>query len=296
VARNSSTVFATLLLEVKVLNPRAVLNAEDPLLMLAERARTAFRTAISFFIDRDNASVKTILVLLMAGRGIVTSFINDKEGANFNQGAMIKNHGGTALYRKTGEVPKPPIIGIDNDGIPIANESPEAFRYRCEQVFEVWIQSEKKAFRDILKKDADDVMLKSLPKKVNDQGEELIVVEYKSVETSLDEVLDSIGASLHSASVSNIQYSEKVRTEANQASSEHFKDKSMRDSARSQGASEETMANRRKALKEEGLSVDALDRAIVAAQDNPNIKIFHTSGDGSELSKAAAILAGKEKS
>jgi hypothetical protein len=160
----------------------------------------------------------------------------------------------------------------------------------------VWTQREKKAFRDILKKDADDVMLKSLPTKVNDQGETLIVVEYKSVEASLDEVLDSIGTSLHNASVSNIQYSEKVRTEANQASSEHFKDKSMRDSARSQAASEETMADRREALKGKGLSVDALDRAIVAAQDNPNIKIFHTSGDGSELSKAAAILAGKEKS
>jgi hypothetical protein len=273
IARNSSTVFASLLLEVMVFYPRKVLDSGDPLLSLAERARTSFRTAISFFIDRDNASVKTILVKLMVGQTIVTSFVNKKGEAYFDQGAMVKNRGGTAMY----------LPVEDNNGA--THHSPA----EAKADYDRRVRETKTVFRKNLEEEADEIMYENLPKKKN--GE--VVVEDKSVEDSLEEVLDSIGTYLKNASVSNIQYSEIVREEANQAASESFKSKSMKDSARAQADSEVLLMKRR---AESGTDqADDFDRAVIAAQDNPgSVKIIHTSGKGSELSKAAAIISGKD--
>lgn len=271
ISQNNATVFATLLLEVKVFYPRLVLSAGDPLLSLAERARTAFRTAISFFIDRDNASVKSLLVKLMIGKTIVTSFVNHKDGAHFNQGAMIRSRDGTALQL---EVASNNSIG-------------DLSKKEAEADYQKRVKKAKKDFRKEKLPHADETMLAALPTK---EGE--IVVKDKSVEDSLEEVLNSVGTYLHNASISNVEYSAQVKQEADHASSENFKHKSMQDSARAQADAEELLDERRKSS---GVEVDEFDKVIIAAQDNPgSVKIIHTSGNAGEISKAASIIASKD--
>jgi hypothetical protein len=274
VAKNGANLIANLLIEIQIKDPKLVLDSGDPLLSIAERTRTAFRTGIAFFTDRDNATVKTIIVKLMMGHTIITSFINDKRAKRFDQGSVVRDTGGRAM-------------------IEIVTERPEGFKpgdsEETSEGYKTRVKKGKKKFRKKLKNEADEQQLQLVPERDGKR-----VVYHLSVDQSLDEVLDQCGCELISASVSNVRFSRPVEEAANAASREAFEARKMLDSAAAQADSEQMLA---KGRSEGEAPVDDLDRSIIAAQDNPNFRISHVSSSGgtSEVVKLGTLLADKDR-
>ena len=269
VARNGAQVFTTVLIVLQVRNPNLVLSADAPAKEVFERARTAIRTGNAFFTDKDNAFVKTILVKLMVGKTIITDFVNTNKATNYENGSVIRDFGGKALI---GEIDEKLLEG------------------KKEEEKKCIIEEEKKEFRKTLEDHADDEMLKYVPRVENgkrvDEGGELVVYD-KSVDQSIDEVLHPNGIDLVSASVSNVRFSPEVTRAANDAASEVYQAKKMRDSAIAQGKAEAALHDER---NKSGYTPDELDRVIVAAQDSDQVRVVHVSGTSSELTKAAGVL------
>lgn len=267
IARNGAQVLTTVLIVLRVRNPNLVLSADEPSKEIFERARTAIRSGNSFFTDKDNAFVKTILVKLMMGKTIITAFVNTKDTTNYENGSVIRDYGGKAI-----------IMEIEDEELAGLTETERKAK----------IESAKEEFRNLLQDEADAEMLKHVP---HPEGKKLVVYD-KSVDQSIDEVLHPNGIELESASVSNVQFSEPVSNAANQAASEVYQAKIMRDSATAQAKAESALREER--LKS-GHEPGELDKVLVAAQDNDKIRIVHVSGTGSELAKAASLINnGKE--
>ena len=263
VARNGAQVITTVLIVLRVRNPNLVLSADEPSKEVFERARTAIRSGNSFFTDKDNAFVKTILVKLMMGKTIITAFVNSNSTTNYENGSVIRDYGGKAI-----------IMEIEDEELEGLTKTER----------ETKIETYKDEFRVILENEADADMLELVP---HPEGKKLVVYD-KSVDQSIEEVLHPNGIELESASVSNVQFSPEVSAAANRAASEVYQAKSMRDSAIAQVKAEGALNEGRERNK---YYPDDIDKVIVAAQDNDRVKIVHVSGSGGDLAKAASLIS-----
>jgi hypothetical protein len=261
VARNGASVHTTVLIVLRVVNPNLVISADKPSKEVFERARTAIRSGNAFFTDKDNAFVKTIMVKLMMGKTVITAFVKTKDTTKYENGSVIRDHGGTAIIAEIADTE-------------LANLSEEALRIKIEE--------EKERFRIKLEEEADPDMLEEVPR-----VEGKLLISTRSVDQSLDEVLEPNGIVLESASVSNVQFSKSVMEAANRAASEVFQARIMHDSAVAQARAEAALKDER---DRNGYFPEEIDKILIAAQDNDKIKIVHVSGTGSELTKAAGIL------
>jgi hypothetical protein len=143
--------------------------------------------------------------------------------------------------------------------------------------------SVKEEFANLIRSDADRIMLAEC--NLNPSSVDDFHIAKRTVETAFADVLDRLGAHLVKAAVGNISLSEEVTREANKAASETFQ-------RASQIASAKTfveVGNIMQGVNELGLS--DFDKAIAAAQDNPNIRVVATSGGDDSLKGAAATLA-----
>lgn len=255
VARDSSSIYTTLVVVLKLVDPYLWVDSQDALGDVAERARHAFRTAVAFFVGTDVAHVKSILGRLMSGVKIVTAFLQKTVGTEISR-SMLENRAGVHQY------------------IEVRESEGET------------VEAAKRRFVDDLNRrrvDFDPNLLKA----VSDTNGK-IVAEERSISETLDEVANAVGARYLRASVGNITLSDPVEKKANEAASEVFQ----RDA---QVASAKAIKEAREELKpssEERKDPYFQDAAMVAAaQDNPNISVVHVTGSGDRMTRAAATHA-----
>jgi hypothetical protein len=258
VARDSSTVFTTLTIVVRILNPRKWMNSSDPVLDIAERARGSFRTALSFFTGVDIAGIKTVLVKLMMGETIVTSFLRKQVGTNPAL-SMVESGGGEYLYHVL-EKGEDLVVAKENFATRLKDENDGA----DQDMYEV-----------VLSKDGTPI------------------VESRSVEAHMADVMSAVGAVLERASVGDINLSAPVAEKANQAASEPFQQMAQVASARATKAGREILTLTPSQMRDPATrEASQLATLIAAAQDNPGIQIVVVPG-GDSLTRAA-VAGGKQ--
>lgn len=250
ITRDTATIRATLLIVIQLLDPYAWTTSSDPLLDIAERARSAFRTAASYFTAVDNAAIKSVLGNLMSGKTIVTSFLRSVVRSHA-PGSVIQDEGGVHMYD---------ILDAD------ATQED--------------IDAAITVFKEKLIKRADADMLEAVKAKGSDAG---YVVEHRSVEDAIEEVIEGVGAKLIRASVGTITLPGEVTDEANKAASEARQ----RDA---QLASAHTFAATKKIMDDAKTPGDEVAAAVAAAKDNPNVRVVFVPGADS-LTKAAVAGA-----
>lgn len=81
-AKDGSTLYNTLVYNLRLHDPLLWVRNEDPVLLFAERARSALRNAVMYFTVRDNALVRNVISSLMNGYGVATAFIRKAEGGH----------------------------------------------------------------------------------------------------------------------------------------------------------------------------------------------------------------------
>ncbi|MFT7644438.1 MAG: hypothetical protein ACI9BF_000082 [Candidatus Paceibacteria bacterium] len=250
-ARDTSEVTTTLTLTLQLLDPYIWIDSTDPALDLAEQARTAFRAAIAFFTGVDCTLVKSVFANLMVGLPILSVFL-PKTINGYPKGSMLRDKGGVSMYT---------VIKKGSDETSV-----------------------KEKFAKLIDSDADRIMLAEC-NSTQDSSVVDFYIAKRTVETAFADVLDRLGAHLVKAAVGNISLSEEVTREANKAASETFQ-------RESQVASAKTFVEVGKIMQGVNeLSLSDFDKAIAAAQDNPNVKVVATSGGDDSLKGAAATLA-----
>lgn len=265
VAKNTADLFSTLTIVIEQLDFIPWLKSSDPLLDVAERARSAYRTAVSFFLDRDNAAVKDVLANLMSRDTIITAFIKKQVGPH-PAGSVVRDHADTPML--------------------------EVIHYRSgerEADLIARIATTREEFLTRLRDQADQDMVAAVSKAADGSPK---LSELK-ISKSLNEVLEAVGSVLKRASVADVAMSQTVRDAANQAAAEA-------DERAAQLASAETIKLARqkliltKAQRENPSYRDAT--LIAAAQDNPGVKVIHVTGDGSNpFTQAAAVLGNQQQ-
>lgn len=264
VARDSSAITTTLTIVLQLLDPYKWVDTQDALGDVAERARSALRTSISFFVGTDVAGVKSVLGQLMAEKTIVTAFLQKTVGTNIVH-SLLEDRTGAHQYI---------IVKQDKDGNPLEETVEQA-----KQRFLTGITSKRAEFNDDMWEAA-----------VNKNGN--IIAADRSVSEALTEVANAVGADLLRASIGNIILSQKVTDEANQAASEVFQRESQVASAKAIKAAREEL----RPTEDERADPYFQDAAMVAAaQDNPNISVVHVTGSGDRLTRAAVVHANQTK-
>lgn len=273
VAKNGADVFGTATLVIDLRDPLEWIKNENPALDIGERTRSAFRTSMSFFNDTDNAIVKTVLGKLMSGKTIITSFIRKQVG-RYTTGDVIRDVADQAL-----------LTDWDDDE---EAKKPEGERVSLEQA--------EDKFRELVENRANPEMLETITRARKLGGVE-ILVETLSVEDSIQEVIEAVGARLKRATIANIILSEPVRERANEAAGEGYQRDSQIATARAVQAAMAEMA-KGVDLTQPGALIKFL---VAAAQDDKitdNIHITHVTGDDNTLTKgliAAANQVGGNK-
>lgn len=247
VASDSTTIQATLVIVIRLLDPMAWTTSENPLLDIAERARSTFRTAASFFTGVDNAAIKSVLGTLMSGKTIIASFIPKVVGSDA-PGSIVKDKSGTHMY--------------------------EVLKHSSQHELDDAVA----AFKVRLGKESNEVMLKAI---TNADGS--YAVKVRTIEEAIEEVVETVGASLIRASVGTVILPEKVRASAEQAASEAKQ-------REGQVASARAFAEAKNIMDEAKKPGDEVAAAIAAAQDNPNIKVVFVPG-ADPLTRAAVAAA-----
>lgn len=252
-ARDSSTVYANLLIVLSLSDPYLWIDSKDPLTDIAERARSAFRTGIAYFIGVDNAIVKSVLGKLMSGFTMVTAFLRRNVGGQ-PQGSVLRDMGGAHIHKLV------PPGDIDE-----VHERDE-FRREIESVAHT----------------IDPDLLAAVK---GTDGR--IVIETRAVAETLNEVMQRVGAILMRASVGDIALSEEVIGAANKAASEAAQRAAQLASAETMVAARKILAP---TAEEADRPQSELAALIAAAQDNPNIKIVMIPG-ADPLTRAAVAAA-----
>lgn len=142
-----------------------------------------------------------------------------------------------------------------------------------------------------IRTNASDGMRKQVTENGEIDGE--IDVEIHSVEESVDEILEKIGATIVSASIGQIEFSNPVRDAANAAASEEWQLEGQVMSAEAAGSYaaklRELMPNDRELTK-----LDELQVVLGAAQDNPEaVKVTWVGGQYDGIG-GSIIAAGQQ--
>lgn len=250
----TSQVFNTLTLTIQLFDPKLWLDSPDPVLDLAEQAREAFRTVVSFFTGKDVSRVKKVLGTMMLGKTIITVF-TPKNIGYARRGTMIWDRAGV------------PMFEVVENGLT-----------------EAQVEEKKVAFRDRLDREANPDALKACKFKGPQDATEVVHIEVRTVEGSFKDVLERLGAGLVKAAVGNIQLSEEEMTEGNKAASEESQ-------AEAQIASANATAEGIKIVNEAAAKASDLSVAIAASKDYPGVRVAVIGGGKDDLRSAAATHA-----
>lgn len=279
VARDTSAVTTTLTIVLELDDPKLWLDSQDALGDVAERARSAFRTAISFFVGTDVTGVKSVLGLLMAEKTIVTAFLQRTIGTNIVH-SLLEDRSGVHQYL---------IVGQDKNGKEIIDEMIDEDNGRF--LADTINNAKQRFLADIKSREAEfDKEMWDAALDANQNG---IVAADRSVSEALTEVAKAVGADFLRASVGNISLSAEVTKEANKAASEVFQRDAQMASAKTVKEARKILSPSKEELENNPYFQDAA--MVAAAQDNPNISVVHVTGSGDRLTRAAAVHANQSK-
>ena len=90
VTRGGSSVFATFLIAIQVLDPLRYAKTTDPIMQIAEQARAGLRKAFSYFRDIDVTSLKSVIATLTIGDKTLVAFTS-KPIDHFGEGSVVRD-------------------------------------------------------------------------------------------------------------------------------------------------------------------------------------------------------------
>jgi hypothetical protein len=253
VTSNSSEVSVQLTVAVTTMDPLAWANSTDPVLDVAERARSALRTIVSFFTGIDNAVMKSAFSKLMGGHKLIAAFTKEPRGVH-PRGSVVQNPSGTLIFETL-----------------LPDASTEA------------VEEAKALLRQRINDEADPAMVKSLSKDKDGN----IRIEEREVEEHLVGVMDAVGAHFDHASASNFSLSEEVSRQANIAEGENFQRTGQVLSAKTIAETSEIIA---KAKKANGEDSEFAVMAALAKDGHAEIKYILVPG-ADRLTRAAVAGA-----
>lgn len=262
-AKDESTVSATLTIVIEVDEPKLWTSSFNAILDVAERARTAFRSGISFFIGSDITDIKNLLGRMMGGRAYVTIFLQKTDDVHA-AGSILRNRAGVCQIE---EIDLP-------EGVPL-------------KYFE---QQKKAAFIRKIEENADEFDPKVLKSIRDSKGK--IIAEVLSISDTLDSVAAAVGARYVRASVGNIRLSPEVEGAANRAASEVYQRAAQMASALALKAARKAALPTPAELKNPALQDTMM---IAAAQDNPGVTVTHVTGGANGLTGGLIAAATKLK-
>lgn len=262
VAKDGSTLYNTLVYSLRLHDPILWVRNDDPVLLIAERARSALRNTVMLFTVRDNTLVRYALSSLMNGYGIATAFIRDAVGG----------HKAGSIVRDRGDVPILIRYSLDSEDATYPDKDTV-----CQEL-------EAK-----IKANASEAMLKQVT------DNEKVDVECHSIEDNIGGALKATGAVLESATIGQIMFSETVGKSADKAASEEWQLEAQVMSAQAAAKYAETL---RDAQPEKPTKLDELQVVLGAAQDNPDaVRVTWVGGQydavGSSIVAAAQNLQPK---
>ncbi len=253
ISRETAAFYANLLIVIQLVDPYRTTTSEDPFLDVADRARSALRTAASFFTVRDNAAVRDVLGVLMSGYTIMTCFLRKQVGS-YLEGSVVQDKGGVPMRR---------VVQPGED-----------------------LETVRREFREEVKIKAEPSMLEA----VIDEATGKPWVEDRSVDDSLDEVVVAIGAKLLRATIAKISTSPDLREAADKAAQEGLERDSQLRSAATMAQARRTLLPSQEELDNPD---HQLAMMIAAAKDVSNsdaIKVIYVPGAPDKISRGAAIL------
>jgi hypothetical protein len=250
-----------LTLIVRLVDPRLVVDSDDAGLDLGDRARQEWRELVTRFNDTDIPKLHAVMGNLFKGQTLITSFIG-KSIAGHKTGSIIRNKSGEVMFEL-----------VKKNGHSTA--------------------AAKKFIKRMLK-EADEKMLEAITitENIDDgKGGKVETVSWLTqavtVQNPIHQVLDAIGGELVRISIADIDFAQKVKDAAEQASAEQNERIAQLESA-------ETIRAVRKKLMPDADEVGnpsfELATILSAAQDdkNGNIKVIMVPGGNSLASAAIA--------
>jgi hypothetical protein len=266
-AKSGSKLQAEFLITLESTDPYLVLRNDNPGLEIAERARSAFRTAISYFTSMDVALMKDVISLLIEGKVIVVAFLHKQVGDQ-PPNSVVRDAGGEPLYR---------IVEVKDS---------ETLKQATDRTI-----LEYGKYLDTVLPTATKQAISRKPK----GGARIWGIETREVATSLNEILTINGLKLVSASVGTVILDDRLTQAAVTAEQQNFEGSVQVKSA---------MATAAALKKLEPSETDRndptyADRLAIAAAADPgatNITFARVSaGGGNPFVEAAAVMVGASK-
>lgn len=240
-AKNTAAVFTSLVLTFELREPLKWIRNTQPMLAIGERARSAIRSVVAFFIDSDSIVLKSVLGKLMSGSKVITCFLL-KPVREHLAGAVARDHGERAIYA---------VVEPKGD-----------------------VEAGKQWCLDRITTDTPDDIQRAL-RLPNGSYRQPDVLE---VEESLTEVIEDVGGFLIASSVGDVDVSEEVGKYADRASSEAFQALARIRSAEIMKRVQLMLSG---AKTEDGTPISALEKAMAALQDEvPGIQVVVHEGAG----------------
>lgn len=254
VAKGGSPVKAELLTTFVSFDPHRALRNDDPGLEIAERARSMFRTCISYFTSVDNAVAKDAMAHLIEGKTIVVAFLL-KSADQLAEGSIVRDTGGEPTY----------FIVEAKAGEDLKN--PKDLKKATART----IREYKKHLDAHLTKTMRDAVTIEVERDQKDGSttkEKEYVIETRSVEIGLNEILEKNGFYLTSASVGHVEISENLSRLAVAAEMQTYENTVQVRSAQATAAALEKL----KSSPEQMNDPAYLDKIGIAAASDPGGK------------------------
>jgi hypothetical protein len=263
-SRTASNVGVKLTLEIITTNPIVWASIDDPVLEIAEQARSGLRKTIGFFRDTDVKGAKAAITTILAGDSVITAFINKKVGSLLPW-TMVQDHSGMPMYGTLSFE-----SGLDSV---VRNQR---------------IEAAKTAFRQKLKVDGLREMIGAVGV---DQSGEIQVAEL-SISEKLQSIVAGTGSIMADVIMSDTQVSDTVRKAAEAAASEG----AQRDQQITSAETQVEVMNKLARARQDNGGIDELDRILAAAADGTsNIHVNHVTGTDNPIVKAATIHSQQSK-
>jgi hypothetical protein len=269
VTKGGSTMQSELLVTLESFDPYLALRNDDAGLEIAERARSALRTGFSFFTSIDNAVMKDVVARLVEGHTIVFSPLT-KQVDDLPAGSVARDTGGEPLFKIVEQQP--------------GDENFEAAIERTINEFKTHLDGhltpamrEAVIGRKTRKKDANGVLAWDY------------IVETRSIQEALTEILEKNGFRLVSASIGEVLIDKSLSAAAVNAEQQSLEGSVQVKSARATALA----MNETKPSPEELSDPLRADRLALAAAGDPgakNIKFNRVSSSGNPFAEAAALM------
>lgn len=255
-AKNRALVRATITLILQIINPRRMLDSDDPELDIGDRTRQEWREFTSRFVDTDVPLLQEAVSHVLRGVKIITCFLSTPIGSH-KDGSMVRDSGDIAMFCLV--------------------EDPS----REDEYIARFTQ---RIIREIHPNMREHVITQQT------DGSEVVNLSYVQVQNPIKEVTGELGFKLVRVTVGDIMFSERVQEAANEASSEADQRAAQEASARAIKAARTILLPTNTELQNPGWQTATI---LAAAQDDKrgNIKVVLSVTGGNPFAEAAAVGA-----